>query len=58
MELRILGPLEPSDEGRALPAGGEKQRTVLELLLLCRNEVVSAGQLVDALWVTTRRRRR
>ena len=30
--------------------GGEKQRAVLAILLLHRNEVVSADRLIDELW--------
>jgi DNA-binding SARP family transcriptional activator len=33
-----------------LPLGGAKQRSVLALLLLRANEVVSSDQLIDALW--------
>ena len=50
MEFRILGPLEIVEHGRLLPAGGEKQRTMLALLLLHHGEVVAATRLIDALW--------
>ena len=50
MEFRILGPLEARVDGRVLPLGGAKQRALLALLLLHRNEVVSTDRLIDGLW--------
>jgi DNA-binding SARP family transcriptional activator len=50
VEFRILGQLEIVDQGRALPLGGARQRTLLALLLLRANEVVSADRLIDGLW--------
>jgi DNA-binding SARP family transcriptional activator len=50
MDFRILGPLELRDGGRPLVLGGERQRAVLAILLLHRNEVVSADRLIDELW--------
>jgi DNA-binding SARP family transcriptional activator len=50
MEFRILGPLEVVDEGRDVPLGGVKQRTLLALLLLTPNRAVSVDRLIDALW--------
>jgi DNA-binding SARP family transcriptional activator len=50
VEFRILGPLEVVDEGRPLPLGGSRQRTLLALLLTHANEVVSTDRLIDALW--------
>jgi YVTN family beta-propeller protein len=50
MDFRILGPLEVCDGSRPLVLGGEKQRAVLAILLLHRNEVVSADRLIDELW--------
>src|SRR2546423_11486858 len=49
MEFRILGPLEVTSDGRALDLGGHKQRTLLALLLLQANRVVSSDHLIDAL---------
>src|SRR6185503_15914392 len=46
----VLGPLEVSDGDGPLPLGGPKQRLVLAHLLLSANEVVPAGQLIDAVW--------
>jgi YVTN family beta-propeller protein len=50
MNFRILGPLEVRDCGRPLALGGEKQQALLAILLLHRNEVVSADRLIDELW--------
>ena len=50
MDFRILGPLEVQNGGRPLALGGEKQRALLAILLLNRNEVVSADRLIDELW--------
>ena len=49
MEFRILGPVEVCDADRTV-ALGEKQRALLAILLLNRNEVVSADRLIDGLW--------
>jgi DNA-binding SARP family transcriptional activator len=50
VEFRILGPVDVLDEGQpvSLPAG--KPLTLLRVLLLNRNHVVSAETLVDELW--------
>src|SRR5712691_6254811 len=50
VEFLVLGPLEVRIDGRALPLGGPKQRALLALLLLNRNEAVSRDRLVDSLW--------
>jgi DNA-binding SARP family transcriptional activator len=50
MEYRILGPLEVSDDGRAVAIGGPKPRALLAILLLHANEVVSRERLIDELW--------
>src|SRR5215218_5958725 len=50
MNFRILGPLEVLDHERVLDVGGGKQRSVLALLLLHPNEVVSSDHLIDGLW--------
>ncbi|HYT81313.1 MAG TPA: BTAD domain-containing putative transcriptional regulator [Actinomycetota bacterium] len=46
----MLGPLEVLDDGGVVPLGGAKQRAVLAILLLHRNEVVSRERLIDGLW--------
>src|SRR5919201_3367936 len=50
MEFRILGPLEVLEDGRPLPLGRLKERTVLAVLLLHPNEFVSRERLIDELW--------
>jgi DNA-binding SARP family transcriptional activator len=50
MDFRVLGPLEVGGDGGTLDLGGVKQRSLLAMLLLHANEVVSADRLVDALW--------
>jgi DNA-binding SARP family transcriptional activator len=52
VEFGILGPLEVVDRGRVLALGGSRQRTLLALLLIRANEVVSADRLADELWGT------
>jgi YVTN family beta-propeller protein len=48
--FRLLGPLEVSDGDHPYPLGEGRQRAVLVLLLLHRNEAVSSDRLIDALW--------
>jgi YVTN family beta-propeller protein len=50
MDYRILGPLEVRDGGGLIALGGGKQRALLAILVLHRNEVVSADRLIDDLW--------
>src|SRR5918912_303066 len=50
LDFRILGPLEVHAAGAPLPLRTGKQRTLLAVLLLSPNEVVSADRLVDELW--------
>ena len=50
MEFRILGPLEVVDDDRVVPLGGLRQRTLLALLLLRANQIVSVDALVDGMW--------
>jgi DNA-binding SARP family transcriptional activator/DNA-binding beta-propeller fold protein YncE len=50
LDFRILGPLKVYERGRPLPLGGIKQRALLALLILHRNEVVSTDRLIDDLW--------
>ena len=50
LEFRILGPLEVRRAGDALALRGARQRSLLALLLLHRNEVVPRERLIDALW--------
>jgi len=50
IEFRILGPLEAVAADETLRLGGPKQRALLALLLLRRNEVLPRGRLIDAIW--------
>jgi YVTN family beta-propeller protein len=50
IEYRILGSFEVRVDGQLVALGGEKPRAVLAILLLYRNEVVSADRLIDELW--------
>src|SRR5919197_479376 len=50
MEFRLLGPLEIADGDGTVRLGEGRQRSVLVLLLLHRNEAVSSERLIDALW--------
>ena len=50
VEFRLLGPLEVTVDGRAVPLGGRKQRSVLAMLVLRCGEVVSVDHFVDRLW--------
>ena len=53
MDFRLLGPLEVVERDRPLALGGVKQRSLLAILLLQANEVVSTDQLIDQLWGAT-----
>jgi DNA-binding SARP family transcriptional activator len=48
--FRVLGPVDVVRSGEAVPITGERQRAVLAMLLLSRNEVVSTERLIDAVW--------
>ncbi len=50
MEFGILGPLAVWTDGSELALGAPKQRALLALLLLRRNELVPTATLVDLLW--------
>ena len=51
MRFGILGPLQViGDDGQELALGGRMPRTVLAILLLRANEVVSSDRLVEELW--------
>ena len=53
MDFRLLGPLQVAGPDGALALGGIKQRSVLAVLLLHANQVVSSDRLIDALWGAT-----
>ncbi len=50
MDFKLLGPLAVTEHDSSLALGGIKQRTVLAVLLLHANQVVSADRLSDELW--------
>ena len=50
MEFRILGQMEVVDDGRSLELGGARQRALLAILLLRRNEVVPADRVLESLY--------
>ena len=50
MDYRILGSFEVRVDGRRAALGGEKPQALLAILLLHRNEAVSADRLIDDLW--------
>jgi DNA-binding SARP family transcriptional activator len=50
MRFRILGPMEVSLAGRAVPIRAAKHRTLLATLLLRANRVVPVDALVERLW--------
>ena len=50
MQYRLLGPLEVLDGERSVDIGGGRRRSLLALLLIHANEVISADRLVDQLW--------
>jgi DNA-binding SARP family transcriptional activator len=50
LRYKVLGPLEVHENGRAVPIRPGKLAALLVILLLRRNEVVSADRLIDTLW--------
>ncbi|WP_414167389.1 AfsR/SARP family transcriptional regulator [Streptoverticillium reticulum] len=50
VEFKVLGPLAALADGRALPLGGPKQRTLLAMLLVNAGTPVSVDRLSDAVW--------
>ena len=50
LEFRLLGPLEVVRNGEVVTPTGQKQRTLLALLLLNGGRVVSIDAIIDALW--------
>lgn len=50
MEFRVVGPLEVECDGTLVAAGSPRQRCLLALLLLRRDEVVDVDRLADQLW--------
>lgn len=51
MRFRVLGPLDArTPDGRPVPLGGDRQRTVLAMLLARPGAVVSVDELAEAVW--------
>jgi predicted ATPase/DNA-binding SARP family transcriptional activator len=50
VEFRTLGPVELVVNGKNVPLGGPKQRTLMALLLLAEGRATSADRLIDELW--------
>src|ERR671917_406441 len=50
VEFKLLGPLEVEIDGRVVAISGQRQRSLLGLLLLHANKPVSRDRLIDALW--------
>ena len=50
MEVQILGPLEVRDEGSVVDLGHHKQKSLLALLLIHANRVVSTDRILDEIW--------
>ena len=50
MEIRLLGLVEASQDGRSVVLGGVKPRALLAMLALEANAPVSADRLVEGLW--------
>ena len=50
IEFKLLGPLEVSQDGELTPVTGARQRALLALLLLHRNQTLARERLIDALW--------
>jgi DNA-binding SARP family transcriptional activator len=50
MQVRILGPLEVSDDGRVVELGAGRQRALLVLLALHAREIVATDRLIEELW--------
>ncbi|MGA5817962.1 BTAD domain-containing putative transcriptional regulator [Kitasatospora sp. NPDC094028] len=48
--FRILGALDVQANGTPVPVAGARQRTILSMLLLFANRVVSVDALADAVW--------
>jgi DNA-binding SARP family transcriptional activator/streptogramin lyase len=53
MQIRILGSLEVSDDGRVVELGAGRQRALLALLALRPREIVGTDRLIDELWGST-----
>ena len=50
MDLKLLGPIEATVDGRRIRLGATKQRAVLAMLALPPNRTVSVDRLIEGLW--------
>src|SRR6185437_17018256 len=50
LRVKLLGPVEVVADGRLLPVSGERRKAVLAALALRSGEIVSTGDLLDAVW--------
>jgi len=50
VRIRLLGPVEVLDDGRVVPLGGPRPRTLLGALALRAPDAVSRDNLVDGVW--------
>jgi YVTN family beta-propeller protein len=50
MDIGILGPLTVTRDGRDVPIGAAKQRALVAVFALHRNEVIPTATLIDELW--------
>ena len=50
MDVRILGPMEVWEGSEQLAIDSPRQRSLLALLVINANEVVSVDRIVDELW--------
>src|SRR3954452_14629746 len=50
VEVRLLGPFEVVADGRPIDLGHARQRSVLAVLVVALNQVVSSDQLLDRVW--------
>ncbi len=50
VDFRVLGPLEAAEHGELLDLGPHKQRSLLALLLMHPNRVVTTDRILDELW--------
>jgi Novel STAND NTPase 1/Bacterial transcriptional activator domain len=50
MDVRLLGPVEATVDGRPVPLGDAKPRAVLAMLALNPSTTVSTDRLIDGLW--------
>src|SRR5688572_21135643 len=49
-DVRLLGPIELTLDGRCVEVGAAKQRAVLAILALRPNAVVGVDELIGGLW--------